>query len=144
MKFALAQINPTVGDIYGNTQNIIQTIVKYGKDIDVLVFPEMVITGYPPQDLLFEPSFLKDTQTALLEIAQMVHECTVIVGTVRQENKSLFNSAAVIHKDGVVEFRDKTLLPTYDVFEEKRYFSPSENIEPVPVSYTHLTLPTKA
>ena len=133
MKFALAQINPTVGDIYGNTQNIIQTIVKYGKDIDVLVFPEMVITGYPPQDLLFEPSFLKDTQTALLEIAQMVHECTVIVGTVRQENKSLFNSAAVIHKDGVVEFRDKTLLPTYDVFEEKRYFSPSENIEPVQI-----------
>jgi len=68
MKFALAQINPTVGDIYGNTQNIIQTIVEYGKDIDVLVFPEMVITGYPPQDLLFEPSFLKDTKLHYLKL----------------------------------------------------------------------------
>ena len=133
MKFALAQINPIVGDIHGNTENIIQTIANHGKDVDVLIFPEMVLTGYPPQDLLFESSFLKATQAALLEISQMVSECTVIVGTVRQENNSLLNSAAVIHKDGAVEFRDKTLLPTYDVFDEQRYFSPSENIEPIQI-----------
>ena len=58
MKFALAQINPTVGDIHGNAQKIIHEIAEHGKDVDILVFPEMALTGYPPQDLLFESAFI--------------------------------------------------------------------------------------
>ena len=133
MKFALAQINPTVGDIAGNAQKIIHLIAEHGKDVDVLVLPEMVVTGYPPQDLLFESSFIKATELALLEIAETVNECTVIMGTVREENGELFNTAAIIHIDGKIEYRDKTLLPTYDVFDEARYFSPSTSVNPVEV-----------
>ena len=70
MKFALAQINSTVGDIRGNVQKVIHTISQYGKDVDVLVFPEMVLTGYSPQDLLFETAFIKSTEGALLKIAE--------------------------------------------------------------------------
>ena len=99
MTFALAQINPTVGDIAGNTQKIIHIIAEHGKNVDVLVFPEMALTGYPPQDLLFESSFIKTTELALLKIAETVNECTVIVGTVREEKGELFNTAAVIHID---------------------------------------------
>ena len=133
MKFALAQINPTVGDIGGNTQKIIQTIVEHGKEVDVLIFPEMVLTGYPPQDLLFESLFIKTTEVALLEISETVSECTVILGTVRQENGELFNTAAIIHADGKIDYRDKTLLPTYDVFDEMRYFTLANGINPVEI-----------
>ena len=133
MKFALAQINPTVGDIQGNTQKIIHTIAEYGKDVDILVFPEMVLTGYPPQDLLFESAFIKTTQLALLEIAESISECTVILGSIREVNGELFNTAAIIHGHGKIDFRDKTLLPTYDVFDEDRYFTSAKHIEPVQV-----------
>jgi len=133
MKFALAQINPTVGDIKGNSQKIIHVIAKHGKDVDVLVFPEMVLTGYPPQDLLFESAFIKATEAALLKITESVRECTVIVGSVREENGELFNTSAVIHADGKIDYRDKTLLPTYDVFDEARYFTSAKRIEPVQV-----------
>ena len=133
MTFSLAQINPTVGDINGNAQKIIQIIAEHGKDVDVLIFPEMVLTGYPPQDLLFESAFIKDTEAALLKIAESVSECTVIVGSVREENGELFNAAAIIHADGKIDYRDKILLPTYDVFDEARYFTSAKRIEPVQV-----------
>ncbi len=133
MKFALAQINPTVGDVQGNAQKIIQIIAKHGKDVDVLIFPEMVLTGYPPQDLLFESAFIKATEAALLKIAESVSECTVIVGSVREENGELFNTAAVIHANGKIDYRDKILLPTYDVFDEARYFTSATCVEPVQI-----------
>ena len=133
MKFALAQINPTVGGVQGNAQKIIHVISEHGKEVDVLIFPEMVLTGYPPQDLLFESLFIKTTEVALLEISETVSECTVILGTVRQENGELFNTAAIIHADGKIDYRDKTLLPTYDVFDEMRYFTLANGINPVEI-----------
>ena len=123
MKFALAQINPTVGDIRGNAQKVIHAISQYGNDVDVLVFPEMVLTGYPPQDLLFESAFIKATEGALLKIAESVSECTIILGAIRQVSGKLYNTAAIIHENGEIDYRDKTLLPTYDVFDEARYFA---------------------
>ena len=133
MKFALAQINPTVGDIQGNTQKIIHTIAEYANDVDILVFPEMVLTGYPPQDLLFQSAFVKTAQLSLLEIAENTNGCTVILGSIREENSELFNTAAIIHSNGKIDFRDKALLPSYDVFDECRYFTSAKNIEPIQV-----------
>jgi NAD+ synthase (glutamine-hydrolysing) len=105
MKFALAQINPIVGDFLGNAQKIIKTIDEHGKDVDVLVFPEMVLTGYPPQDLLFESAFIKATERVLLKISESVSECTIILGSVRKVSGKLYNTAAIIHTNGEIDYR---------------------------------------
>lgn len=133
LKLILGQINPTVGDIQGNAEKIIHVIAEHSKDVDMLVFPEMVLTGYPPQDLLFESAFIKATERALLKIAKSVSECTTILGTIRRVSGKLYNTAVIIHANGGIDYRDKILLPTYDVFDEARYFTPASSANPVEV-----------
>ena len=130
MKFHLAQINPTVGDIEHNVSKIVNIIKKNQNNVDIIVFPEMAMIGYPPQDLLLIPDFLKSVSEGLLKISESIIECTVIVGTIRTQKNSLYNSAAIIGPDKKIYFRDKYLLPTYDVFDEKRYFKSSESVNP--------------
>ncbi len=131
MKITLAQINPTVGDIRGNGKKIIDVINTHEQESDIIVFPELVTTGYPPQDLLFESNFISSVESSLGEIQKSLHKCIVILGTVHKDNGNLYNSAAIIHPTKDIEFRDKTLLPTYDVFDEARYFTPASSNIPV-------------
>ena len=108
-------------------------INNYSDKCDIIVFPEMVLTGYPPQDLLLESRFIQIASTELETISEKVKNCVVVLGTIRKEEDNLFNSAAILSQGQDIEFRDKTLLPTYDVFEEDRYFTSSINIEPLEI-----------
>ncbi|MDP7071672.1 MAG: NAD+ synthase [Candidatus Marinimicrobia bacterium] len=122
MKIALCQINPVVGDFSGNADIISNWYAKAVADgADLVVFPELAITGYPPQDLLYWDAFVTESNDALNHI---VKETTVpmIIGYVRNGNGSLFNSAALCAVGTIKNTYDKILLPTYDVFDEDRYF----------------------
>jgi len=130
MKIALAQINTIVGAISQNSDEIKRVIAKYSSQVDIIVFPEMAITGYPPQDLLFEPKFIVQVKKYLLDIASKVGETPVILGAIRKDENQLFNTAVIMQHGKIIGYRDKTLLPTYDVFDEDRYFTPSKKIEP--------------
>ena len=134
MKVTLAQINPTVGAISGNFQKISEIIQDYSPKCDLIIFPEMCLTGYPPQDLLFDTAFIEKTDEALKKIAVRVQDTPIILGTIRQENGNLFNTAAVLRNGEVIACRDKTHLPTYDVFDEDRYFESASSRTPVELS----------
>ena len=123
MKIALCQINPIVGSFRFN----IDIIEKYyndaiNKGADLVVFPEMAITGYPPQDLLLQKDFVTKNYQELENLSEI---CSVpmIVGYVRAEKNKLYNSAALCQDGKVINSYDKILLPTYDVFDETRYFT---------------------
>ena len=131
MKVALAQINPTVGALDNNSRKIIEIIRQYSDKCDIIIFPEMVLTGYPPQDLLLDDRFILKTQKILEEIAASAVATSVIVGTIRQEGNKLFNTGAILQYGAVIAYRDKMHLPTYDVFDEERYFTSAESIKPV-------------
>ena len=124
-RIAVAQINCTVGDLKGNCTKIIEFAGK-AKDsgADIVIFPELTITGYPPEDLLMKPKFIKDNLEALREVARSVEDLVAVVGFVDRENGNLFNAAAVVFGGEVKGIYRKTLLPNYGVFDEKRYFIP--------------------
>jgi len=129
----LAQLNATVGDIDGNTKKIIATIAQAKADgIELVVFPELAIEGYPPEDFLLLPHFIHDAEAALKRIIASTQGIAVVVGTIHRHQKrgekSLHNSAAVIENGQLIGFQDKTLLPTYDVFDERRFFEPAREI----------------
>jgi len=131
IRVALAQINPTVGDLKGNRQKILDYIRQAeAQDADIVAFPEMVVCGYPPQDLLFKDHFIKDNVQILKSIVPAVKALTVIVGFVDiGRNKELYNAAAVIHDGKIRGIYHKRELPNYGVFDEKRYFQPGNTKE---------------
>jgi NAD+ synthase (glutamine-hydrolysing) len=133
LKIRLAQINPVVGDI-GYNISIIKDIVSKSTNFDIVIFPELSVTGYPPQDLLKNERFIDQAQRAFNSLVSIVNDSVVIIGYPRLEKESLFNSAAVIQNGKVIYNHDKVLLPTYDVFDEKRYFSSSSEIKNVEIS----------
>ena len=122
LRIAMAQINPVVGDIQGNMDKI-KNYIKQAQEhnVDVITFPELALTGYPPEDLLFKRHFIDDIKKHLQEITQFTKGITAIIGLAREEN-GLLNSAAVIHDRKMINYYDKKLLPNYGVFDEKRYF----------------------
>ena len=125
LRIALAQINPTVGDLAGNTERIL----RYLRDAeacgaDVIAFPELAITGYPPEDLLLKSQFLDETDRCLDQIVAATGDALVIVGTPHRENGKLYNAAAVAHQGHLVTVYHKIFLPNYGVFDEARYFTP--------------------
>ncbi len=125
LRLALAQLNPTVGDLDANTRKVAEAIERArGQGVDVLAFPEMVITGYPPEDLLLKPSFIDRSIERTHEIARLSRGMTVIVGTIDRE-VDLFNAAAVLHDGHWVGTYRKRYLPNYGVFDENRYFQPA-------------------
>ncbi|HOQ40012.1 MAG TPA: NAD+ synthase [Fervidobacterium sp.] len=123
LRLGLAQINTTVGDIEGNKMKIIGQVEKaVDMGTDILVFPELTITGYPPEDLLFKPHFIKKNLAALNEIASHIPETLVAVVGFVDEEGDIYNSAAVL-LDGRVQAKyHKNYLPNYGVFDEMRYF----------------------
>ena len=130
MRIGLAQINTTVGDLSGNTRRILdayRALVALGAE--VIVFPELVVSGYPPRDLLFKRRFVTDVESALAEIAAAVGAVPALVGFVETnatgEGRPFFNAAAWCHRGEIGLVARKCLLPTYDVFDEDRYFQPA-------------------
>jgi NAD+ synthase (glutamine-hydrolysing) len=120
----MAQINPTVGDLEGNRDKIIDYIGRARKlGADVVTFPEMTVTGYPPEDLLLKPQFVKDNLKTLHRIQRATEGITAVVGFV-DKRELLYNAAAVM-RDGRLRYvYHKILLPNYGVFDEYRYFRP--------------------
>lgn len=130
-KIAIAQLNYTVGDIDGNTAKIVEAIQgAKSQGVDLIVFSEMAITGYPPKDLLLKEAFVTKNEAALNTIAVECDGITAIVGCVTRNlnssGKPLYNSAAVCSDGRVKHLCYKTQLPTYDVFDERRYFEAAE------------------
>ena len=127
LRIAMAQINPVVGDIQGNTDKIKNYIKQAQKEnVDVITFPELALTGYPPEDLLFKTHFINDLKKHLEEVTKSTQGITAIIGLAREEN-GLLNSAAVIYDRKIINFYDKKILPNYGVFDEKRYFISGKN-----------------
>ncbi len=130
MRIALCQINPTVGDLAGNVARVLADARRAAEaGADLAVFPELCVTGYPPQDLLDRPDFLDDTDAAVAHLARQLPDgLAAIVGApVRNETpvgKRLFNTALLLAEGEIADAVSKTLLPTYDVFDEYRYFEP--------------------
>jgi NAD+ synthase (glutamine-hydrolysing) len=140
MKITIAQLNPVVGDIEGNVRKIVDTLYLCGKDsTDLVVFPELVVTGYPPRDLLERPWFIQSSQKAIEELIGLSKEYAqigIILGaplpTGKNTGRGLYNSALLIHSGKVLLRQPKSLLPTYDVFDEARYFDPGSGNRVVP------------
>lgn len=132
MRVLLAQINPTVGDLTGNTGKILKAIaLAKKKSADLVLFPEMCLSGYPPDDLLLLPHFISAVEDHLEKIREASRGLTVVIGTPRKSHntseKHLYNSAAIFQDGVLIGFQDKSLLPTYDVFDERRYFEPASS-----------------
>ena len=122
LRIGLCQINTTVGDIEGNTKKILDYIAK-GKKMgaDLLAFPEMAVTGYPPEDLLLMPKFIEANLRAVKTIAKATSSMTAIIGFV-SKNGDIFNSAGLFHDGKLIDTYSKVYLPNYGVFDEDRYF----------------------
>lgn len=124
LRLALAQINPTVGDLKGNAEKIIDYIRKAEAcSADIVAFPELAVTGYPPEDLLLKPQFIKDNQDAIKIISKEVRDLAAIIGFVDKKD-GIYNAAAVIYNKAIVDVYHKIYLPNYGVFDEHRYFQP--------------------
>lgn len=132
LRIALAQFDFPVGDVGGNAERIAQMIATARDEFGahVVVFPELAISGYPPEDLLMRPAFLIDCEAALMQIAKDVHGIVAVVGWPESAGSVLYNSASVL-RDGKLErtYR-KRELPNYNVFDERRYFHVDPDGEP--------------
>ena len=147
MRIALGQINPTVGDLSGN----VARMSRFARDAsqrgaELIVFPELSITGYPPRDLVEKPSFLLRSEQAVQQLAAETAglSITILVGYVGRSHQSVgkcaTNSAAVIRGGEVIFRQTKALLPTYDVFDEDRYFVPADHQDLLPSGNERLAI----
>jgi NAD+ synthase (glutamine-hydrolysing) len=122
VRIALCQINPTVGDLDGNVRKITGFIERAGEYYpDIIAFPELAVTGYPPEDLVLKPQFIKDTNAALKEIQANTGDAVVITGFVDRRD-DIYNAAAVLYSGQLIDVYHKMRLPNYSVFDEFRYF----------------------
>jgi len=122
LRIALAQINPTVGDLSGNVKKISKYIRKArAAKADIAVFPELAVTGYPPEDLLLKHQFIQDNIEAMHEIREAAKDIIVVVGFVDM-GQGIYNAAAVIADRVLIDVYHKKYLPNYGVFDEYRYF----------------------
>ncbi|WP_439503644.1 NAD+ synthase [Methylophaga sp.] len=125
LRVVLAQIDPVVGDVAGNTRKVMAATrqARQEHDAELVVFPELCLTGYPPEDLLLRPGLLKRVNKALQTLCQQIDDITIIVGhPLGEVGKELFNAASVINKNHISAQYLKQKLPNYGVFDEKRYF----------------------
>lgn len=133
IRVALAQINTTVGDLEGNFEKILQNIRRARQiKADLVIFPELSVTGYPPEDLLFKKSFIKDNLAFLKEITTNTKGLTALVGFVDASTSlskgSIYNACAVLHDGKFEEVYHKICLPNYGVFDERRYFTHGKGV----------------
>ena len=122
LRVGLAQINTTVGDLAGNAGRIVAEIERArALGVDLVSFPELAITGYPPEDLVLRRAFVEDNRAALGEVVEAARGITAIIGFVDQDD-DIYNAAAIVHDGRVVDVYHKRYLPNYGVFDEDRYF----------------------
>ena len=135
MKIGFAQINPTVGDLHGNFEKIIAAYDQLARaGADIVVAPELAVSGYPPQDLVFKSRFVPENLAVLDELQKRLSQPALLVGFVdRNEGrgKPFHNAAALLQTGEPLQKTHKSLLPTYDVFDEDRYFEPARQIAPL-------------
>ena len=135
MKIGFAQINPTVGDLQGNFEKIAKAYDELAQaGADIVIAPELAVTGYPPQDLLFKSRFVPENLVALDRLQKRLSKTALLVGFVdRNEDrgKPFHNAAALLQADQPMQKTHKSLLPTYDVFDEDRYFQPATKVAPL-------------
>src|SRR5882757_4094315 len=133
MKIGFAQINPTVGDLRGNCELIISAYERLAAaGAELVLTPELAITGYPPQDLVFKSRFVPENLALLEKLHAQVGESALLVGFVdrnEERGKPFHNAAALLERGKPIRKMYKSLLPTYDVFDEDRYFEPATRIE---------------
>jgi NAD+ synthase (glutamine-hydrolysing) len=139
MKITLAQLNPVVGDVRGNLQKVVATLEQEQRASDLVVFSELFLVGYPPRDLLEKPALLAQVEAALAELTALSAKYPgtgLLVGapqpTGRDTGKGLCNCAVLIYQGQVLLRQGKSLLPTYDVFDETRHFDPADQVEVLP------------
>jgi NAD+ synthase (glutamine-hydrolysing) len=138
MRIGLAQINPTVGDLAGNRRRILEAYAALvAQGAELVLFPELIVCGYPPRDLLFKRRFVADVEESAQAIAAAVGEVPALIGTVTTnasgKGRAFYNAAIFCHRGRIGATAVKCLLPTYDVFDEDRYFEPA----PQPAVITH-------
>src|SRR6266436_1789064 len=137
MKIGFAQINPTVGDLSGNFEKIVRAYERLAAaGAELVLTPELAITGYPPQDLVFRSRFVPENLAILDKLHARIENAALLVGFVdRNEGrgKPFRNAAALLERGKPIRKAYKSLLPTYDVFDEERYFQPAESVEPFDV-----------
>lgn len=127
MRVGLAQVNPTVGDIDGNARLVLDHVdLAKESGCDLVLFPELCLTGYPPEDLLLKPAFTAKNERVLRDLAKRVRDIAAIVGYVGTERGRRTNAAAWIENGRVAGVYHKRRLPNYGVFDERRYFAPGE------------------
>ena len=137
MKIGFAQINTTVGDFSGNSRKILaayRELVERGADL--VMTPELALTGYPPQDLVFKSRFVPQNLEALAGLHGQIGDVPLLVGFIdinTGAGQPFHNAAALLRKGMPVEKFHKSLLPTYDVFDEDRYFEPAKSVAPVEI-----------
>jgi len=129
MRLALLQLNPTIGDLAGNADRIERAVRALPAEVDLAITPEMSLTGYPPRDLLLEPGFVaRSAELAALLARHLRDRCPVLLGVPERnpapQGRPLFNAAALLEEGRIAYWVRKSLLPTYDVFDEDRYFEP--------------------
>jgi NAD+ synthetase len=139
MRIALAQINTTVGDLAGNEAKIMEAARRaHAEKADVVLFPELTTTGYPPRDLLLKKDFIAKNLALLHRLAAASAETAMLVGFVGQNKdrpgRDVTNEAALLHRGKIAATRVKSLLPTYDVFDEDRYFEPARENLPLTIA----------
>jgi NAD+ synthetase len=134
MKVGFAQLNPTVGDLGGNFKKIVEAYDRLATaGADLMITPELAVTGYPPQDLVFKSRFVPETLEMVKQLHARVGQTALLVGFVdRNEGRGrpFHNAAALLERGKPVRVAHKSLLPTYDVFDEDRYFEPAAKVEP--------------
>jgi len=134
IRIAMGQINCTVGDLKGNKDKILDYILKAESiGADIACFPELAITGYPPEDLVLKPRFVQENIDVINSISKNVGEMIVVCGFINQEEDRIYNAAAVMYGGSIRGIYHKALLPNYGVFDEKRYFKSGG--EPIVFSY---------
>jgi NAD+ synthase (glutamine-hydrolysing) len=135
MKIGFAQINPTVGDLRGNFAKIVAAYKQLAREgADLVLTPELAITGYPPKDLLFKSRFVPENLEILAQLHAQVRGPALVVGFVdpnQGRGKAFHNAAALLDPGMPIQKTHKSLLPTYDVFDEDRYFEPAHTIAPL-------------
>ena len=129
IKIALAQLDCLVGDMHGNAEKVLHWVNRARDEMsaDIILFPELSLTGYPPEDLLLRKMFISDTSKVLKKLIEQIHGITAVVGCPVTENGLLYNSAVVIRDGELIARYDKHILPNYSVFDEKRYFTPGDS-----------------
>jgi NAD+ synthase (glutamine-hydrolysing) len=129
LRLAGAQINPVVGDVDGNVERVLAAYRRAaGQRAHLVVFPELAVTGYPPEDLVFRPSFLAASRAGMERVAAGIGDAAAVVGFVDPTHAGPANAAALCHRGRVLGVYHKVLLPNYGVFDEERYFVPGAEV----------------